>query len=271
MHPLSFLSRGGLFAAAVLLSLASFTHPARAAEVYQWDFTQGATDLVNGVPAVLANPAGLGAGGYTFTDIGEGISVTQPSELAVSDTYTIFIVFSLTENDRTYQRIIDFKNKDEAGEGFEVGDQGLYARFDHIWFYYKGPQAQGNHFQPEQKIVLALRRDGASKLLSCVVNGNLIWSFVDYDNDGVFSASNNLMRFFEDNLGPNEHPAGTVEKIRVFKNVLITEAAINQQIAKLNQDFKKAKKAKDKRKQKKIKKQIPPLTAQLAYLQSLGN
>lgn len=122
----SILPRGGLLMAAVTLSLLLTARPVRCAEVYQWDFTVGATDLVSGVTATLANPGGLGSLGYSFASTGQGISVSQPADKAVTDTYTIVIIFSLTANNRNYQRIIDFKNKGS--------DEGVYARFDTFCF-----------------------------------------------------------------------------------------------------------------------------------------
>lgn len=111
---------------------------------------------------------------------------------------------------------------------------------------------------------MALRRDGATKVVSCVVNGRPLWSYVDSDDEGVFSAANNLMRFFEDN--GSEHPAGTVSKIRIYNHVLPSEFTLNPQIDQLNKTFKKAKKAKDKRKMKKIRRQLASLNAQKVAL-----
>lgn len=176
----------------------------------------------------------------------------------MTDTYTIFLVFSLTDNNAGYQRIIDFKNK--------ATDQGMYVRDDFFYFFSEGPRIETPTFLPNQRIVMALRRDGATKLVSCVVNGRPLWSFVDANDEGVFDALFNQVRFFEDDDNGSEHPSGTVSKIRIYDHVLPSEFTLNPRIDQLNKAFKKAKKAKDKRKMKKIKKQLAPLKAQKAAL-----
>lgn len=256
MRPTCLLRRAFGLLIALVVTAGCLHSTAKAVEVYRWDFTQSTTDLVSGATAVLGNPAGLGPGGYTFTNIGEGISVSQTGPAQVTDTYTIFMVFSLTENDAGYQRLIDFKDKGT--------DEGMYVYNDYFYFYSDGPDFERTDFLPGQRIVMALRRNGATKVVSCVVNGRPLWSYVDSNDEGVFSTANNLMRFFEDN--GSEHPAGTVSKIRIYNHVLPSEFTLNPQINQLNKAFKKAKKAKDKRKMKKIKKQLAAVNAQRAAL-----
>jgi hypothetical protein len=264
MRPTCLLRRASGLLFALVLTAGGLRPSAKAAEVYHWDFTQSTTDLVSGVTAVLGNPAGLGPGGYTFTDLGEGITVSQTGPTQVTDTYTIFMVFSLTDNDAGYQRLIDFKNK--------ANDEGMYVYNDYFYFYSDGPEIERTDFLPGQRIVMALRRDGATKVVSCVVNGRPLWSFVDLGDEssegvGIFSTANNLMRFFEDDSNPSsEHPAGTVSKIRIYDHVLVSEFTLNPRANQLTKALKKAKKAKDKRKVKKIKKQLAAVKAQKAAL-----
>lgn len=250
----SLLCRASGIAAALVLTAGSLRPAAEAAEVYHWDLTQSTTDLVNSRQIVPGDPGGLGPGGYTFSG-GQGLSFSQAGA-EVTDTYTIFLVFTLTDNDAGYQRIIDFKNK--------ATDQGMYVRDDFFYFFSEGPRIETPTFVPNQRLVMALRRDGATKLVSCVVNGRPLWSFVDANDEGVFDALFNQVRFFEDD--GSEHPAGTVSKIRIYDHVLVSEFTLNAQVDRLNKAFKKAKKAKDKRKMKKIKKQLAPLMAQKAAL-----
>lgn len=119
MRPTCLLRRASGLLVALVLTAGCLHSTAKASEVYHWNFTQSTTDLVSGVTAVLGNPAGLGPGGYTFTDLGEGVTVSQTGPTVVTDTYTIFMVFSLADNDAGYQRLIDFKDKNT--------DEGMYV------------------------------------------------------------------------------------------------------------------------------------------------
>lgn len=256
MRPTCLLRRASGLLAALVLTTGCLHSTAKAVEVYHWDFTQGTTDLVSSATAVLGNPAGLGSGGYTFTDLGEGITVSQTGPNLVTGTYTIFLVFTLTDNNAGYQRLIDFKDKDT--------DQGMYVRDDFFYFYSDGPRIETPTFVPGQRIVMALRRDGATKVVSCVVNGRPLWSYVDSNDEGVFDAPNNLMRFFEDD--GSEHPEGTVSKIRIYDHVLVSEFTLNPQATQLTKALKKAKKAKNKRKERRIKGQLAAINAQKSAL-----
>lgn len=250
----SLRGRCARYSAAILLFVGFALFSSRAAEVYHWDLTQSTTDLVNSRQIVPGDPGGLGPGGYTFSG-GQGLSFSQAGA-EVTDTYTIFLVFSLTGNDAGYQRLIDFKNK--------ATDQGMYVRDDFFYFFSDGPRIETPTFLPNQRIVMALRRDGATKLVSCVVNGRPLWSFVDANDEGVFDALFNQVRFFEDD--GSEHPTGTVSKIRIYDHVLVSEFTLNPQATQLTKALKKAKKAKDKRKEKRIKRQLAAINAQKSAL-----
>jgi hypothetical protein len=180
---------------------AQFTVP-----IYNWDFTQSTTDTVNGVTATLANPAGLGPHGYTFTGVGEGITILQPASIAVTGTYAIELVFSLDTNTGDYQRIIDFWNF--------TSDEGLYVYDDYFYFYdYDDTDVDLDNVPFMQDMTVRITRDAATKVVTLTLDGQFVWSFVDEFNYSVFDQPDNIMHFFEDDSG--EHPAGIVKSIRV--------------------------------------------------------
>jgi hypothetical protein len=114
--------------AGILLVLFFTITTSRGKLIYDWDFTQSATDSVSNLTATFGNPAGRDAQGYTFTNVGEGVSVLQTGADSVSGTYTIEMVFSLDaaiEDD--YQRLIDFSNF--------ANDEGMYAYDNYFYFY----------------------------------------------------------------------------------------------------------------------------------------
>lgn len=193
-----------IFFSIIILSMSSV---ARAELLYRWDFTSGSTvDSVNGVAAVLSNPAGLSSSGYTFTDVGEGIAVDQPPELAVSDNYAIELDFSLASADEGYQRIIDFADF--------TNDEGMYAYDNYFYFYDESPEDDTYTFADGEAVTLRISRNGSSSRVTVSLNGTVLWSFTDSSDYAVFNATNNRMRFFEDDSG--EHPAGTVTEIRAY-------------------------------------------------------
>ena len=196
-----------IFFSIILLSLSSV---ARSELLYRWDFTSGSTvDSVNGVAAVLSNPAGQSSSGYTFTDVGEGITVDQPPELAVSNEYAIELEFSLDGfAGGDYQRIIDFADFNN--------DEGMYAYDNYFYFYDESPDDDTYTFAAGEAVTLRISRNGSSSLVTASLNGTVLWSFTDSLDFAVFNATNNRMIFFEDDR--SEHPAGTVTEIRVYSD-----------------------------------------------------
>ena len=175
--------------------------------VYHWDFTSGSTiDSINGVAATLANPVGLSAAGYSFTNEGDGITINQPGGLAVSSTYTIEMDFSLEIFEDEYQRLIDFND-------FST-DAGMYVYDDYFYFYDESPDDDTYTISTDERVTFRISRDGSTNLVTATLNGTELWSFTDSSGYAEFSGTNNIMHFFEDES--DEHPTGTVSEIRVF-------------------------------------------------------
>jgi len=232
----------------VLAAIAAFgiqSQSTYAGVIYNWDFTQSATDTVNGVVATFGNPGGLGPQGYTFTDSGEGITVLQPPAVAVTGTYTIVLVFSLVQDTGGYQRIIDFQDY--------TTDMGLYVNDADFYFYdYDDSDLDLINVPFMQDMTFVITRNAATKVITGTLDGQQIWSFVDTGDFGVFNAASNVMHFFQDDS--DEHPAGTVKSIRV--SVPDAPIAATGDIAKAKAAVKKAKKALKKAKKSGVKSRI---------------
>ncbi|MAS91950.1 MAG: hypothetical protein CMO55_02040 [Verrucomicrobiales bacterium] len=254
---------------AFLFALFTMSPPAEAGKVYDWDFTVSATDSVNGVTATLGNAGGLSGMGYTILDdTDQGITVDQPSGVAVTGTYTIAIVFSLDVDDASYQKIIDFSDYDD--------DEGLYASSDYFHFYnYESTDLEQTTFAPGQLMSLVLSRNGATKKTFLTVNGVRRWVFTDSDDFGIFDEANNVMHFFQDDGNDTENPeGGLVKSIRVYNRALtdpVVLAAKVKQCKKLKKKFKKAKKTKRKSKIAKARKKFKKCNKQLRVLKVTGS
>ena len=227
--------------------------------VYHWNFRKSVVDSRSGVTADIVNPSGRSTEGYFFGG-GAGITVQQPADKAVTGVYAIELVFSLTQNDEGYQRIVDFQNL--------TTDEGMYAYDDYFYFYDESPDLANYTFLPNQEIKLVLMRN-ADGIFTAILNGNTLWNFDDSTTQfAVFSGPGHVMHFFIDD--GSEHPTGLVKSIRVFNKASLRDdtaiSAKRLEIKKLNKKIKKAKKKKQGKKVKLLKKKLKKKKAQLEKL-----
>lgn len=253
------------------VSLFLFQVPAaQAGKIYDWDFTtMSAVDSVNGVTATLGNAGGLSAMGYTILDaMGQGITVNQPANLAVTGTWTIEIVFSLDNDDVNYQKIIDFRNYGE--------DEGMYVRNAYFRFYdYAEANLGGTDFSAGEELTFVISRNAATKKIYLQVNGVRIWSFIDFDDYGLFDQANNVMHFFQDDDDDGENPkGGIVKSIRVYNRALtdsVEIAAAARKCKKLKKALKNATRSGKVAKVKRAKKALKKCTKQLKRLRATSS
>ena len=260
-------SRPALLAIGILF--ASITHPSQAAKIYDWDFTtEIVVDSVNSVTAILRDGAGLSTAGYTFTsDADKGITVVQPAGVAVTDTYTIVLTFSLEDDSPSYQKIIDYEDYDE--------DFGFYARRDSFIFYdYDETDLDRDDFDPDEELTVIISRNGSTKTIFATVNGVRIWSFKDSFDLGIFVGTDSVMHFFQDDSNGTENPAGTVKTIQVYNRALtdpVVLAATKKKCARLAKKLKKAKETKVKTRIAKARKKLKKCKKQLAVLRTTAS
>ena len=157
--------------AGIIAVLFFATATSRAELIYDWDFTQSATDTVSNLTATFGNPSGRDAQGYTFTDVGEGVSVLQTGADSVSGTYTIEMIFSLDaaiEDD--YQRIIDYSDF--------ANDEGMYAYDNYFYFYdYDETDRDTVTFQAGEELKLVITRNDVTRKVTVTVNGRRVWRY----------------------------------------------------------------------------------------------
>lgn len=241
-HLRAFSRRNSRFTTLAIL-VSGIVNFAQAAPVYHWDFTtESNVDTINGVTANLGNGMGLGPAGYTVQDAtDQGITVDQPSGLAVTGNWTIAMVFSLAKNDAGYQKLIDFQDYNN--------DEGVYAYDADLAFYnVDGTFTERTLFQPDEEISLIISRNAATKYVFATLNGRQIWGFTDTEDLGLFSETNNVIHFFQDDFNAGENPeGGIVKSIRVFSGALTPSAVLaakNAACSRLKKAFTKAKKSK---------------------------
>ena len=130
--------------------------------------------------------------------------------LADTGNYSIDLVFRLDDTSG-FRKLIDFADRSV--------DTGLYVHNGSLEFYNK-PSLPTVTIAPSQLNTILLTRDAATKIVSGYVNGLQQFAFSDTTNIAVFSGTNGIMRFFEDDTatGGSEASGGFVDRIRIADN-----------------------------------------------------
>ena len=174
--------------------------------VYELD---GSLADTKGGPDLVALGGTLTAGGYDF-EANEGLNLSSAS--IDPGEYTIEIDFSFDALS-SYQKILDFKDI--------VADAGLYTLSNSLRFF--GPNASsGSILTVDTLHHLVLTRDGTTDEVRASIDGTEAFSFVDTTNAAVFSATDQIIRFFQDDnaTSQNEAESGFVDRIRLFDAAL---------------------------------------------------
>lgn len=129
-----------------------------------------------------------------------------------TDSYSIEMYFAFDVNSGFF-RVIDFKNR--------TSDFGLYATSTSLVFYDEltvGTTA----FGAGQFVHLVVTRDGQSDEVSLYVNGALLGSFTD-TNDEALPDGSNVLNFFQDDLvfGGEAQP-GDIALLKIYDYPLTT-------------------------------------------------
>lgn len=187
--------------------------------VHNYQLNGNANDTLNLAPAAL-----LTTDGGSFVGSGYAFAANQGLQLKdgfsylgdFSNNYSVVLDFNFSRVDG-YRKVIDFNNKGS--------DTGFYVNFSGIRFYNVVAGSGVNVVTANTQVQLTLTRD-VTGIVKGYVGNALQFTFNDTTNLAVFSAANNIARFFEDDnvtSGPTnigESSAGTVERLLIYKGVL---------------------------------------------------
>jgi len=191
-------------AAVASFSLASLAEAATLTHLWTLDGTNA--DSAGSTPITFNEP-GSGPTGFYF---GSNLGLSAYGAMPTSG-YSIDMTFDF-DDVSGYNKVVDFKNK--------ASDTGLYVYHGALYFYNVaiGPQVvTGN-----QTFRLTLTRDDATNQVAGYINGALQFSFVDVSGLAVFSATDAVAHFFQDD-GQHEYDSGFVDYIRVFDGALTAD------------------------------------------------
>jgi hypothetical protein len=161
-----------------------------------------------GGPSLVADGGTQSATGYSF---GANQGLNLSSALSNSGDYSILMDFSFTDL-AGFRKILDFQDR--------TSDNGLYNLTAALEFF---PVAAGSAvFSPNVLARVVLTRDAGTTKVTGYVNGAPQLSFNDSTPLAVFSATNNIIRFFEDDnvTGQREASAGLATEIQIYNGAL---------------------------------------------------
>lgn len=204
----------GLLSVSTLLA---WTGAAQAATLtHLYGLNNSLTDSFGG-SSLVANGGTLAAGGgYSFA-VNQGPSL---SNAISANDYSILLDFSLAASSASdgYKKIVDFKNL--------TSDNGAYTSLGKLNFYntgLSGSTVVGNN----NPIRVVLTRDGSTGQTTEYLNGVQQLTFTDSANLATFTASNNIINFFQDDSATagREASAGFVRNIAIYNGALSASEA----------------------------------------------
>jgi hypothetical protein len=198
------------------LSLAAVPSAFSATLLHDYQLKNSLSDQLGG-PDLTSNGGTLSASGYAF-DKNQGPSLSSGITGTQTSVYSIMMYFSLTDLSG-YRKLIDFANLGS--------DAGFYNLSTDLDFYNYGASGTPD-FVSNELATVVLTRDGSGTLTG-YFGGVQKFSFDDSVNNwGVFTGTNNIINFFQDDgvTNHNEASAGAVKRIEIYDGALTsTEVA----------------------------------------------
>lgn len=211
----------GRFTRSLLLSAAVVASSvAHAQLIHVYDLNGNLNDSLGG-PSLVAEGGTIGASSYAFGS-NQGLTLlnpglTNPGEYSIEMRVKLDAVRGFSGS--RWVKLIDYKNL--------ASDNGLYS-FDGdgnpagsiLQFYPVG--GTDDAFFPNQYTHVVITRDAATKQVITYGQGYGVFSFTDFNNDAVFTASGNIMRFLQDDYPTSriEANGGEIDYIKVYDSVL---------------------------------------------------
>ena len=166
----------------------------------------------NGGPALGAEGGSVTAAGYAF---GPNQGLTLQNAFADGGTYSIVIRSLFTGGTYNgWRKIVDFKDR--------VTDEGYYSDPAFAAVLYNASTRVGGAYGLGAMQMTVLTRDASTNVFSAYVDGVQRFSLVDAGGIGTFSTTNDLARFFEDDLTSvnGEASSGVVDYIAIYDSAL---------------------------------------------------
>jgi len=190
-----------------------------------YNFSGNLNEANGGTPLTAINNLGTFSTGNTLcaldsfyhTTVGSGLDLVVGNVFPL-DHYTVELLFKFTSvpYQRSWQRIIDFKNN--------TSDQGLYLFQNNVQMYPSFTGISGIA-QPNTWFRLFLTRDNSTGTVNVYVNNILELTFPDGPGQATFISD--LILFKDDIVVQNEESDATIDFMRIY-NVPLTFAQIQQ-------------------------------------------
>uniref|UniRef100_Q027E8 Ice-binding protein C-terminal domain-containing protein n=1 Tax=Solibacter usitatus (strain Ellin6076) TaxID=234267 RepID=Q027E8_SOLUE len=176
--------------------------------IHTYDLTSALTDLVGSTP-LNSDGGSIGPAGYAF-GANQGLNVS--SALSNAGNYSILVDFSFQDLSG-YRKILDFKDL--------ASDNGVYNLNTDLNFYNFAFGPNGA-FTVNTLARVIVTRDSGTGLEVGYVNGVQEFSFTDVSSDGVFTGTNGIIRFFEDDGATSQREAsgGLATRISIYDSAL---------------------------------------------------
>jgi len=173
-----------------------------AALLHDYELNGTYADSLGG-PPIVPNGGTLGPTGYTFAAT-QGPSLSNA--LPVPGNYSIEMGFTL-KSTVGYRKILDFKDG--------TSDNGLY-NYDTSLNFYDVATGPSGVFTADVPVTVRLTRNGATGEVVGYVNGIEQIRFIDSAGDAIFTATNNIIHFLQDDTAvPGEDASGFLDFVRI--------------------------------------------------------
>jgi len=174
---------------------------------HAFEFDDGLTDEYLGWPLV-ASGGTVNASAYSF---GPSQGLALSDAFANTGNYSIELVFSFSDLDY-WRKIIDFKDL--------TSNNGLYNDPSNSLYFYNRAAGPAGAMRKDIRANLVVTRDATNDQFIVYVDGVQQTSFTDAAFEAIFTETNAIVHFFNDDATLSQNSAGVVERIRVWDGVL---------------------------------------------------
>ena len=170
-----------------------------------------------GGPALISQGGTLNPTNYSF---GPNLGLALNNGFVNPADYSIEMIFNIS-NTAVWRKLIDFKDRST--------DLGLYNYNTSLSYLPPFAPGPGGAINANIDVHLVVTRDQGTGQIIGYIDGVQHTTPLDSGGDGIFSATNNIARFFQDDFPTNqtESSAGVVDRIRIYDGVLTSQEVVN--------------------------------------------